>query len=101
MFVLTVFDLAAAEGLRQSLEPFAASVRDLGTPAFVLKYFHGINMAIVLFAMGYYGCGYLGWTINLSSVLSHPISNSVMNDGHRIGTLKSKLGICIRNWRLE
>jgi len=62
-----VFDLAAAEGLRQAVEPFASYIRDLNTPAFVLKYFHGLNMAIVLFAMGYYGCGYLGWNIRLSN----------------------------------
>eukprot|EP00210_Caulerpa_lentillifera_P000465 g448.t1 len=65
--------IAAAEGLRETLEPFAASVRDQNTPLFILKYFHGINMGIVLCALGYYGCGYLGWTIKNSESIDAKI----------------------------
>lgn len=68
MFALVAL-IAAAEGLREALEPFAAATRDQNLPAFVLKYFHGINMAVVLFAMGYYGCAYLGWKIRNSEVI--------------------------------
>lgn len=72
--------IAAAEGLREALEPFAAATRAQNLPDFVLKYFHGINMAIVLFAMGYYGCAYLGWKIRNSKVLHMTFLEKLFNE---------------------
>jgi hypothetical protein len=55
-----VYDLAAAGGLRAALTPAADYFSSLGVPEALVHWGHPGNMAVVLFAMGGYGAGYLG-----------------------------------------
>lgn len=61
-----VYDLAAASGIRAVLTPAAEYFNTLGVPDWLVHWGHPGNMAVVLFAMGGYGAGYLGWQIRLS-----------------------------------
>jgi hypothetical protein len=55
-----VYDLAAASGIRAALTPAAEYFNTLGVPDWLVHWGHPGNMAVVLFAMGGYGAGYLG-----------------------------------------
>lgn len=62
LFVLpaAVYTLAAAGGIRAALTPAAEYFNTLGLPEPLIHWGHPGNMAVVLFAMGGYGAGYLG-----------------------------------------
>eukprot|EP00271_Cylindrocystis_brebissonii_P014729 TRINITY_DN36207_c0_g1_i1.p1 TRINITY_DN36207_c0_g1~~TRINITY_DN36207_c0_g1_i1.p1 ORF type:complete len:236 (+),score=32.11 TRINITY_DN36207_c0_g1_i1:103-810(+) len=62
---MPVVTLAAAEGLRELLEPLAEEVNLLNLPDWLVHWGHPGNMAVVLLAMGGYGT-YLGWQIRIS-----------------------------------
>lgn len=55
-----VYTLAAADGIRTALTPAAEYFNTLGVPEWLVHWGHPGNMAVVLFAMGGYGAGYLG-----------------------------------------
>lgn len=61
-----VATLAAAEGLRNALQPQADYFNTLGLPEALIHWGHPGNMLVVLLAMGGYGAVYLGWQIRLS-----------------------------------
>lgn len=61
-----LYTLAAAGGIRTALTPAAEYFNTLGVPEWLVHWGHPGNMATVLFAMGGYGAGYLGWQIRLS-----------------------------------
>ncbi|KAI7835550.1 hypothetical protein COHA_010554 [Chlorella ohadii] len=58
--------LAAVNPLADFLQGQADYFSTLGLPQWLVQWGHPGNMAVVLFAMGIYGCGYLGWRIRLS-----------------------------------
>lgn len=61
-----LYTLAAGGGIRGALTPAAEYFNTLGLPEPLIHWGHPGNMAVVLFAMGGYGAGYLGWQIRLS-----------------------------------
>ncbi|KXZ49212.1 hypothetical protein GPECTOR_22g802 [Gonium pectorale] len=66
-----LFSLAAAGGLSDAfysfLSPQAEYFKTLNLPEALIHWGHPGNMAVVLFAMGGYGAGYLGWQIRTST----------------------------------
>jgi hypothetical protein len=60
-----VFNLALGLGIEKALTPTAEYFATLGLPAFLIRWGHPGNMAVVLLAMGGYG-SYLGWQIRMS-----------------------------------
>lgn len=62
-----VYTVAAADGIRAALTPAADYFNTLGVPGWLVHWGHPGNMAVVLFAMGGYGAGYLGWQIRVSN----------------------------------
>ncbi|CAI5457702.1 unnamed protein product [Closterium sp. Yama58-4] len=63
---MPVAALAAADALRELLEPYGELVRSWDLPDWLIHWGHPGNMAVVLLAMGGYG-SYLGWQIRLAS----------------------------------
>ncbi|CAI5522781.1 unnamed protein product [Closterium sp. Naga37s-1] len=63
---MPVAALAAADALRELLEPYGELVRSWNLPDWLIHWGHPGNMAVVLLAMGGYG-SYLGWQIRLAS----------------------------------
>ncbi|PRW45382.1 transcriptional Sir2 family isoform B [Chlorella sorokiniana] len=58
--------LAAVNPLADFLQGQADYFSTLNLPQWLVQWGHPGNMAVVLIAMGMYGCGYLGWRIRLS-----------------------------------
>lgn len=62
-----LFTVAAAEGIRELLQPSADYFRTLDLPEPLVHWGHPGNMMVVLLAMGGYGALTLGWQIRLSN----------------------------------
>ncbi|KAL4422379.1 hypothetical protein ABPG75_008576 [Micractinium tetrahymenae] len=58
--------LAAINPLADFLQGQADYFSTLNLPGWLVQWGHPGNMTVVLFAMGFYGCGYLGWRIRTS-----------------------------------
>lgn len=62
-----VFTVAAAEGIRELLQPQADFFKTLELPEALVHWGHPGNMMVVLLAMGGYGALYKGWQIRTSN----------------------------------
>ena len=70
-FPVALLAAAQSHGVGAALAPLVTPAADFfaaqGLPSALIKYGHPGNMAVVLGAMGLYGCGYLGAVIRTSS----------------------------------
>jgi hypothetical protein len=84
-------------GMTSYFSLFSPTLKGLNLPPFLLHWFHGINMGIVLFAMGGYGT-YLGWNIRSNpkdkfetAPLPVPLAGSIADLGKSTSEMHSTL----------
>eukprot|EP01023_Acetabularia_acetabulum_P067055 TRINITY_DN916_c1_g2_i1.p1 TRINITY_DN916_c1_g2~~TRINITY_DN916_c1_g2_i1.p1 ORF type:complete len:209 (+),score=31.47 TRINITY_DN916_c1_g2_i1:131-757(+) len=61
-----VYTISDAVWLAKAFDPVITPLRQMDLPSWLVHWGHPGNMAVVLFAMGFYGSGYLGWQIRTS-----------------------------------